>query len=115
MKIGSYLEASPKEYGSPATAAVGRVAVGKADGAANFCMRVFELGQNGSTPRHSHEWEHEIFFHKGKGQVLKNGEWQDVSPGDVAFIPGGEDHQIRNAGEGDLVFVCVIPAGYPEL
>jgi quercetin dioxygenase-like cupin family protein len=38
-----------------------------------------------------------------------------VEAGSVAFIPGNEPHQIRNTGENKLVFVCLIPAGAPEM
>ena len=116
MKIAAYKDAPTKMFDTdPAKAVTGRVVIGRADGADNFCMRVFELGAGGYTPKHSHEWEHEIFFHRGNGQVFEKGIWRDVREGDTAFIPGGETHQIRNAGEGDLVFVCLIPSGYPEL
>jgi quercetin dioxygenase-like cupin family protein len=95
--------------------ATGRVVIGKADGATNFCMRVFELEKGGFSPRHQHEWEHEIFFHAGKGEVWQNGNWTPVSSGSVAFIPGNEEHQIRNSGEEILTFVCLIPSEAPEL
>ncbi len=116
MKIAPYKNSETKTFdGGSAKAVTGRVVIGKADGAKNFCMRVFELGNEGFTPKHSHEWEHEIFFHQGKGQVFLNGKWNDVKAGDVAFIPEGAEHQIKNQGTENLVFVCLIPAGYPEL
>jgi quercetin dioxygenase-like cupin family protein len=116
MKIAAYQNHETKVFDAePAKAVTGRVVIGKADGANHFCMRVFELKKAGYTPKHSHEWEHEIFFHKGEGEVYKDGAFVPVKPGDVAFIEGGEEHQIRNTGETDLVFVCLIPSGYPEL
>ena len=93
----------------------GRVVIGKADGASHFCMRVFELGPEGSSPRHAHDWEHEIFFHEGNGEVWKDGQWTPVGAGSVAFIPGNEEHQIRNTGNGKLTFVCLVPSGAPEM
>jgi quercetin dioxygenase-like cupin family protein len=33
----------------------------------------------------------------------------------VVFIPGNEEHQLKNAGDELFTFVCVIPAGAPEL
>lgn len=93
----------------------GRVVIGRADGAMNFCMRRFDLAPGGHTPRHAHAWEHEIFFHAGQGEVLKAGEWVAVGPGDAVFVPGGEEHQIRNAGAAPLTFLCLIPAGAPEI
>jgi len=93
----------------------GRVVIGQADGAPNFCMRVFELEKGGFTPRHRHDWEHEIFFHHGSGEVWRDSGWAPVRSGSVAFIPGNEEHQIRNVGDDKLTFVCLVPAGAPEL
>ncbi len=116
MEIRDYKAREGKVFDAdPAKSVTGRVVIGKNDGADNFCMRVFEIGRGGYTPRHSHEWEHEIFFHQGEGEVYKDGTFVPVKRGDVAFIPGGEAHQIRNTGEEDLIFVCLIPTGYPEL
>ena len=116
MKIIHYTDATPQSFdGEQVRGVTGRVVVGQTDGAANFCMRVFELSPEGFTPRHQHEWEHEIFFHSGEGEVYQNGEWQTVKPGSVVFIPGNELHQIRNRSAGKLVFACLIPSGAPEL
>jgi len=93
----------------------GRVVIGKADGAGNFCMRVFELDEGGHSPRHQHDWEHEIFFHAGKGEVWQGDHWLPVATGSVAFIPGNVEHQIRNVGDGKLTFVCLVPSVAPEL
>lgn len=116
MKIMNYAKADQTRIDNDVAKGVtGRVVIGKADGAPNFCMRVFELDKSGFTPRHAHDWEHEVFFHSGHGEVWRNGEWQPVSPGSVAFIPGNEEHQIRNTGDEKLAFVCLIPSGAPEM
>lgn len=116
MKIMHYSEATPQMFdGDEVRGVTGRVAIGHADGADNFCMRVFELAADGHTPRHQHEWEHEIFFHAGQGEVYQDGRWKPVTPGTTVFIPGNERHQIRNCGPQPLVFVCLIPSGAPEL
>ena len=116
MKIIHYTEAEEKKYPSDqAKGAAGRVVVGKADGAKNFCMRVFELSKEGITGKHAHEWEHEVFVHAGKGAILRNGKWVPLSNGSVIFIPGNEEHQLKNTGEDPFVFVCIIPSGAPEL
>ena len=99
MKIIHYTDATPHSFDSDTVRGVtGRVAVGRVDGAANFCMRVFELSPDGHTPLHRHDWEHEIFFHSGTGEVYQDGSWKPVRQGSVAFIPGNEHHQIRNSG-----------------
>lgn len=93
----------------------GRVVIGAGDGADNFCMRRFDLAPGGHTPRHAHAWEHEIFFHAGNGEIFRSGEWIAVGPGHAAFVPGGEEHQIRNVGSEPLTFLCLIPSGVPEI
>ena len=99
----------------PARGVKGSVLIGKRDGAPNFCMRFFQVSPGGFTVRHTHDWEHEIFIHEGEGAVLRNGELVPVKAGTAIFIPGGEEHQIQNTGNGPLLFVCLIPAGPPEL
>ena len=116
MKITHYSDIPSKHFDSESVKGVSaRVAIGKADGAENFCMRVFEVAENGYSPRHSHEWEHEIFIHAGNGEVLCKNKWIAIRPGCAVFIPGNEDHQIRNTGNTPLVFACLIPSGAPEI
>lgn len=116
MKVKNVLAIAPTRFDNEVARGVsGRVAIGKDDGAGNFCMRVFDLAPGGHTPRHSHDWEHEIFFHAGQGEVYHDGTWEKVEPGYAVFVPGGEEHQIRNAGDAPLTFVCLIPSGVQEL
>lgn len=116
MKIANYKDSISHTFDSEAVKGVtGRVVIGKDDSANNFCMRVFTVSPGGFTPRHSHEWEHEIFVHSGKGQVYQNGEWREVTSGTVVFIPGNEEHQFMNGGGEDFVFVCLIPSGVSEI
>ncbi|THB73358.1 MAG: cupin domain-containing protein [Desulfobulbaceae bacterium] len=117
MKVlNHYSEAPSKQFdGEVVKGVTGRVVVGQADGAANFCMRIFTVEPGGFTPRHSHDWEHEILIHQGSGQVFKDGDWSDVSSGSVIFIPGNEEHQLRNNSDQEFVFACLIPKGAPEL
>jgi quercetin dioxygenase-like cupin family protein len=116
MKLIHYTEAEQKKYPSDqAKGAAGRVVIGQADGARNFCMRVFEISAGGMTGKHAHDWEHEVFVHAGKGAVLQKGNWVPLSAGSVVFIPAQEEHQLKNTGEESFIFVCVIPSGAPEL
>ena len=101
--------------GGAAQGVTGRILIGQEMGAPNFCMRLFELAPNGHTPSHTHDWEHEIFFHEGQGEILANGAWECVKKGSVAFVPGGTPHQIKNTSPVPLTFVCLVPKGAPEL
>jgi quercetin dioxygenase-like cupin family protein len=116
MKIKYYADIEAKQYtGDAVKGAEGRVLSGKADGADKFCMRLFSLLPGGHTPRHAHDWEHEVFVHAGDGAVLKDGDWQPLKVGSSVFVPPNEEHQFKNTGSNNFVFVCVIPAGAPEL
>ena len=116
MKVVHYSDTESQSFnGDIVKNVTGRVVIGKDDGAPNFCMRVFTIAADGFTPKHSHEWEHEIFVHSGKGQVFRDGQWHDVQAGSVIFIPGNEEHQLKNTTDEDFTFVCLIPSGVAEL
>lgn len=115
MKLIHYHDVAPTRFDNDKARGIdGRVVIGQAD-EAPFCMRVFEIQAGGHTPFHTHDWEHEIFFHQGHGQVYCQGQWKTVSAGNVVYVSANEEHQIRNAGRDPLVFICVIPKGAPEL
>ena len=91
-----------------------RVLIGPAQGARNFVMRLFTVGEGGSSPYHSHPWEHEIFVVSGKGRIKTENASVAVGAGDFAFVPAGEEHQFANAGPEGFEFICVVPAGGEE-
>jgi quercetin dioxygenase-like cupin family protein len=116
MKIIHYKDAKTATYsGEAAKGITGRVVIGKADGAKDLCMRVFELEPGTYTGKHAHAWEHEVFVHAGQGSILRDGKWAPFGAENAIFIPGGEEHQLRNDGNEVLVFVCLIPTGVPEI
>jgi len=53
--------------------------------------------------------------HSGHGEVMIDGKTFELSAGSVIFIPGGQEHQLKNNGKEPLIFACVIPSGAPEL
>jgi len=75
----------------------------------NFVMRVFDVEPGASSPRHSHDWEHEVFVLLGKGRVYGGGKEVSLSPGYTVFVPPMEEHQFTNTGDEVLRFVCLIP------
>ncbi|MFO7684756.1 MAG: cupin domain-containing protein [Desulfobacterales bacterium] len=116
MKITKYEDCPSRQFDNETVKGVtGRVVIGKADHAENFCMRVFTVAPGGFTPRHQHPWEHEIFVHSGIGKIYVNGDWREVQSGTAIFVPGGEEHQLMNGGGEEFVFICLIPAGVTEL
>jgi quercetin dioxygenase-like cupin family protein len=111
-----YRQIPPEHFDTPNMKGVdGRVVIGKQQGAEHFCMRIFELAPGGYTPRHTHDWEHEMFIHAGQGEAYSSGSWHPVAAEDVLFIPANEEHQIRNNSQDALIFLCLVPSKAPEL
>jgi quercetin dioxygenase-like cupin family protein len=79
------------------------------DGAKNFAMRVFEIKTGGYTPRHSHNWEHEVYILEGEGVVNYKSSEEHLKPGFIVFVPPNIKHQFRNSGKKILRFLCLIP------
>ncbi len=89
-----------------------RVMVGRADGAPNFAMRHFTVEPGGHTPRHSHNYEHEIYVVKGQGQVEYDGSMQSIRAGDVLWVEPNRVHQFTNNSEAALEFLCLVPVTF---
>jgi quercetin dioxygenase-like cupin family protein len=84
------------------------VMVGREHGAPNFALRQFKVDGGGHTPRHSHDYEHEVFVVEGGGTVLLEGAERPVRAGDVIYVPANEEHQFKAAPSG-LRFLCLVP------
>ena len=112
MWIKPFNEVPGKEVQSPDVKGVTmRVLIGPDQGAPTFTMRHFTVAPGGHTPRHTHAYEHEIFFLSGEGEVFYEGETRRVAAGTVAYVAPSADHQIRNVGGGPLTFLCLVPKG----
>ncbi len=84
------------------------VMVGRQDGAPNFALRQFKVEPGGHTPRHSHDYEHEVFIVSGSGTILLEGAQRPIRAGDTIYVPANEEHQFRSASDG-LRFLCLVP------
>ncbi len=102
------VERSPVEMPGVKDASMA-VMVGRADKAPNFAMRQFEVAPGGNTPRHSHDYEHEVFVISGSGTVFLDGAEQKIRAGDVIYVPAEEEHQFRVQGDVPLRFLCMVP------
>ena len=87
-----------------------RVLMGDNVDAPNFAMRHFTLAPGGSTPYHTHPWEHEVFVLSGKGKALRKGGEAEVAPGSFVYVAPDEEHSFVHAGDAPFEFLCVIPA-----
>ncbi|MCK4434272.1 cupin domain-containing protein [Candidatus Bathyarchaeota archaeon] len=109
MKVFHYKEVEAKDAGKGTSGLSVRWLITKEIGAENFAMRLFEMEPGGSSPFHSHHWEHEVFILEGEGIVVGGGEKREFRAGDVIFIPPNEEHQFENNSEKTVKFLCLIP------
>ncbi len=110
MKVIRSDEVVPKSVEEEdAKGATVRWLISRADGAPNFAMRVFELEPGGSTPRHKHAWEHEVYILEGAAEVVTDSGPAAVSPGDAVLVLPEERHQFRNTGQASAKFLCMVP------
>ena len=79
-------------------------------GATNFYMRHFAIAPEGYTPKHAHDWEHEVLILGGEGVVCHGGEEHPCKPGDVIFMPANEEHQFKCSGDEPMTMLCLVPA-----
>jgi quercetin dioxygenase-like cupin family protein len=80
-------------------------------------MSLFELGENGQTPPHYHEWEHEIYVLDGSLHVDLPAEGKQIQlkVGDVVFIPRGEQHGLATGPGETARLLLVAPAERPPV
>lgn len=110
MKIAHYKDIPPDPAGEENASRIAiRWLISEKDGAPNFSMRVIEVEPGGYSPYHGHPWEHEVFILEGRGILVQEETETPFSKGDVIFIPPGEQHQLKNASEEKLEFICLIP------
>lgn len=83
---------------------------GPADGCPTFAMRKFVVAPGGCTPKHQHDYEHEVLIVAGHGLAFGNGKENPIHAGDVLFVPANELHQFRNPSAEPLEFICLVPA-----
>lgn len=85
------------------------VMVGREDGAPHFALRQFRVEAGGHTPRHRHDYEHEVYVVSGAGTAHLSGADRPIRGGDVLYVPADEEHQFRADAGQELRFLCIVP------
>lgn len=109
MKIFHYDEVAAEDVGAGASGVKIRWVINEKTGARNFAMRILDFEPGGYTPRHTHDWEHELYIIEGCGAAFTPDGEKPVKAGDVVFVPGGDEHQFINSSSGLLRLMCLIP------
>jgi quercetin dioxygenase-like cupin family protein len=90
------------------TATEVQVLVGPADGAPNFALRRFIMGEGGGMPRHTNLVEHEQYVLRGRARIRVGEDVHDVAAGHALYIPAGVPHSYEVV-EAPFEFLCVVP------
>lgn len=90
------------------TATRTQVLLGAEDGAPNFAMRRFVMGEGGGMPLHTNAVEHEQYVLRGRARVRVGRETLELSADDAIFIPAGVPHSYEVI-EAPYEFLCMVP------
>ena len=106
--------AAPARSVSAGTATEMQVLLGTSEGAPNFVMRRFIMGEQGGMPMHTNRVEHEQYVLRGKARVTIGGKTHDVGPDDTLFIPAGTPH-CYEVIQAPFEFLCIVPNAPDEI
>ena len=90
------------------------ILIGPRDGAPNFALRRFLMGDGGGMPLHTNRVEHEQYVLRGKAAVTTGEQVHEVSAGDSLLIPAGLPHSYRVL-EAPFEFLCIGPNTEDEI
>ena len=80
-------------------------------GAPCFAMRRFIIEPGGHTPRHQHDWEHEVYVLRGRGLLVTDEGEREIGPDMALLVEPNEVHQFLALPESSLEFLCMVPNG----
>lgn len=78
------------------------IAPGELASLTNFSQAVFPVGE--TAPAHRHESLGEVFYvQSGRGEIRIEGKRFNLLPGVCALVEPGEEHELSNTGDEELV------------
>ena len=77
---------------------------------AESAIGLLEVAPGCRLPRHTDSAEENIVVIEGSADAEVGGERHALAAGDVALVPAGVPHEVRNAGETPLRFVALYAA-----
>lgn len=85
-----------------------QVLLGPDDGAPNFSLRRFIMGEGGGMPLHRNQVEHEQYVLRGRARVGIGDAVYEVVADQVLYIPAGVPHYYEVL-EAPFEFLCIVP------
>jgi len=107
-------DAVPAQPVTAGTATEVQVLLGPAEGAPNFALRRFRMGEGGGMPRHTNEVEHEQYVLSGRARITVGDEVHEVAAGHTLYIPARVPHSYEVV-EAPFEFLCIVPNAPDEI
>lgn len=85
-----------------------QVLVGPGEGAPNFVLRRFIMGEGGGMPKHTNEVEHEQYVLRGRAKITIGDCVHEVSADHTLYIPAGAPHSYEVV-VAPFQFICAVP------
>jgi quercetin dioxygenase-like cupin family protein len=73
-----------------------------------YAMRRFIIKPKGFIQLHYHDYVESLYIINGTCSVRINKDYMELAKGDFIFIDTKFSHEIKNTGNVDLEFICVI-------
>ena len=70
---------------------------------------VFEVLSGGELAPHHHDPQEVYYVVEGEAELYRGGAWEPLRRGDVAYIPGGAVHGVRNRGDRTVTLTWAFP------
>jgi quercetin dioxygenase-like cupin family protein len=105
VKHADQIPAEPVAAGRSTTR---QVLIGPEEGP-NFALRRFLMEPGGGIPAHTNTVEHEQYVLRGRARIGIGDRVQEVTAGDVVYIPAGTPHWYEVLGNERFEFLCAVP------
>jgi mannose-6-phosphate isomerase-like protein (cupin superfamily) len=87
-----------------------QILIGWDENSPNFALRYFTIPPRGFSNLDHHEHDHGVIIMHGRARVMMGETFEEVSEGDVVYIPSWERHQFENLTDEPFSFLCIVPA-----
>jgi len=82
--------------------------------AIRYSLAVARLGPGETSLLHRLKNSEVYYILGGRGEMIVEGERKKVEPGFVIYVPPGARQKIKNTGDDDLAFLCIVDPSWKE-
>lgn len=75
---------------------------------ARYSLAIARIGPGRSSAPHALATTEVYYLLQGKGVMIVEGEEREVERGDAVYIPPRATQRLRNTGDEEIVFICIV-------